>query len=218
MTKRANYIKILIFALCLVLVTASSVSVTFAKYTSTATGSNVARVAAWDIKAGSSASNALNIAGNMPPFKLFETVYDTVQPDSEPVTDEDVKDERIAPGTKGAFELYVRNDSEVTAEYTIQFAIDNPGNVPIIFSFDESLPTNQWYTSIEELNESVADSGTKRLINAPLEMGRDDTITIYWQWLYEQADVESGDLADTQNGVNATKITLTATLTATQVN
>ena len=218
MTKRINFLKLLVIIVCLILVTASSVSATFAKYTSKATGSDTARVAAWDIKAGSNASNALNIAGNNPPFSLFESVYDTEQPGSTPVADEDVKEERIAPGTKGEFDIYVRNDSEVTAEYTVRFSLDNPGNVPLLFSFDESLPDAEWFDSIEELNEAVTVTGVKYLVNVPLEMGNESTQKIYWKWLYEQSDVAAGDAADTQNGINTSQVKISATLTATQVN
>ena len=188
------------------------------KYTSTASGSDVARVAAWNVKAGSSAEKALNIAGNNPPFSLFETVYDTAAPGNIPVADEDVADERIAPGTTGAFELYVRNDSEVTSEYTIVFSIYNPGNVPLLFSFDDTLPDSEWYDSIEALNASVTESGVNYLINVPLEMGRDSAHTVYWKWLFEQSNVTEGDLADTQNGISAPEVKISATLTASQVN
>ena len=218
MTKRISFAKLSLIIICLILVTASSVSATFAKYTSTTVGSDVARVASWDIKAGSSNSDALNIAGNNPPFKLFDTVYDTVQQGSTPEADSDVMEERIAPGTRGAFELYVRNDSEVTAEYTIQFTLDNPGNVPLLFSFDKDLADSEWFDSIDELNNAVTETSVSVLKNVPLEMTAEDTVTVYWKWLYEQSDVEAGDLADTINGINAPEVKITATLVASQVN
>ena len=218
MAKKLNFPKLILILLCLILVTASALSATFAKYVSTASGSDVARVAAWDIKAGSNSTNAVNISGNNPPFSLFDYVYDTVQEGETPVADSDVKEDKVAPGTKGAFELYVRNDSEVTAKYTLQFSIDNPGNVPLLFSFDESLDDSDWFDSIDELNNATADSGVKRLIDVSLEMGADSTVTVYWKWLFEQDNVTEGDLADTGNGITTPNVKVTATLTATQVN
>ena len=178
-----------------VLMTTCAISGTFAKYTSTQTSSDTARVAKWDIKLnGKSITEAFE-------FDLFKTVKDS---DNSDETDIKVNDGTIiAPGTQGSFEIVLKNDSEVTAEYVIDYTVTNANNIPVVFSLDGST----WKSNINELDVTtpvtIAIGAT-----AP-------TITVYWMWAFNGGD----DAADTTLGLGGTAtITVEAKVTVTQVN
>ncbi len=102
---------ILAVLVMLVVVTAYSVSGTYARYTSTFTGSaSTATVAKWAIELNDSTEQTFN-------FDLFKTIKD-----SNGSEETDVAAGLIAPGTKGEFTIKLANKSEVNAEYTIDFA------------------------------------------------------------------------------------------------
>lgn len=205
--------KIMKFASFILLITVIALILaagTYAKYTSTATGSDTAVVAKWDIKAGRNGSNLLSIKDGTVTFDLFETIND----EATDVAETDVTSGKIAPGTKGEFELVIKNDSELTAQYAIDFTVTKGASVSdanILFSTDEG---NTWDDEIVVL----ASNDTKLAMN-----GGSDTVKVMWKWAYETTD---GDVTDTKVGTNATvateeaakTITVQATLTATQVD
>lgn len=196
------------------LLSTCAISSTFAKYTSESTGTATARVAKWDILFGEG-ETTMNKTFT---FDLYSTLYDTTASNEE--TDvkkgDDVK--RIAPGTQGSFAVKITNNSEVTAKYTVSFAIgytvdtantETVKNVtiPLQFSKDGS----DWKTSIADLNITNTDA-----VN--LAMGGNDTYTVYWKWDYEDATDSSRDENDTILGKAGAEIQITATVTATQVD
>ncbi len=182
------------------LVSLTLVSSTWAKYTSTATGSDQARVAKWawqfngtDIDLASAKSVT---------FNLFNNVADTS--DADETDDENVKNGNgdeviIAPGTKGEFSFSVTNASEVTGLYDISFTCTNAGNVPLEFSLDGT----NWKSDITQLDftaETVAAGNTSTAAK------------LYWRWDFD------GD--DTQLGIKASldTVTVTATVSMEQVD
>ena len=178
-----------------VLMTTCAISGTFAKYTSTQTDSDTARVAKWDIKLnGKSITEAFD-------FDLFKTIIDTkdgaAEGDMAPI-DGTV----IAPGTKGSFDIVLKNDSEVTAEYVIDYTVTNANNIPVVFSLDGST----WKSDINELDVKTP-VGIAIGATAP-------TITVYWMWAFE-----GDNAADTTLGLAGTAtITVEAKVTVTQVD
>ena len=179
-----------------VLMTTCAISGTFAKYTSTATGSDSARVALWDVQL-----NGTTINSNTFTFDLFKTIIDTkndaAEGDISPV-DGTV----IAPGTKGSFDIVLKNASEVTAEYVIDYTVTNANNIPVVFSLDGST----WKSDINELDVTTP-VGIAIGATAP-------TITVYWMWAFE-----GDNAADTALGIDGTAtITVEAKVTVTQVD
>jgi len=151
-----------------VLLTTCVISGTFAKYVSEAEGSDIARVAKFDVN---------TTAGN---FNIFEVgqIYDTYgDPDyTVKENDEDVKDAAVgedgivAPGTWGEFSFVVEDKSEVTVAYAINYEVDEAG-VPLEWSVDNGLT---WTNDLADVTGTV---------------GANDTLTenvrVMWRWAFE---------------------------------
>ena len=171
---------------------------TFAKYTSSATGTDSATVAKWSFKVGEK-----DIATNDTfTFDLFNTIKDSNGTDNE--TDMSSNDGSIiAPGTQGSFDLVLTNASQVTAQYAIDYTVTNTGNIPVQFSVDGG--TN-W---TNDLADVAASDSTKLAANSGTT-----TITVQWKWVFD-----GNDANDTALGSAATAtLTVAAAVTATQVD
>lgn len=211
MTKNRS-MRIAILVLALALLTSCFVGSTFAKYTSSAKGSSTATVAKWDIKLN---GNQFAVENPTFTFNLFETINDT----GNTADEEDVANQRIAPGTAGSFNFSVKNDSEVDAVYAVDFEVTNASNVPLEYSLDGSA----WTKDITTLEAALT---------AELAGGSDAVAkTIQWRWVYEVADngetddVDEkavNDKADTTLGIAgqtaAPTVVVSATLSVTQVD
>jgi len=109
----------------------------------------------------------------------------------------DLFDELIAPGSSGQYSFDIYNDSDVNAKYTIEFIETNVSNIPIQYSLDGIA----WADSMESLNKSS-------ISNVSLIMQTNSSKTLYWRWL-----------EDSENSfLESTSITVSATVTVTQVN
>ena len=207
--------KIAMVLLATVMITSCAVSGTFAKYTSTATGSSTARIATWDFKVGGT-----KVSTNELTFNLFNTVYDTYG--SAATNDANVSDGNtpavIAPGTWGYFDIVLKNDSEVTAKYAITFSHSKTNassglNIKYLISTGNTLPTsNGWASNIATLN-IVASNSTV------MAMGASNTIRVFWKWDFSNGDnVNETTLGEAAGGSSVPSIRVTATVTATQVD
>ena len=173
---------------------------TFAKYTSSATGTDSTTVAKWDIRV-----NGSEIAtSNRFTFDLFQTITDSDLSSAE--TDIAPADGSIiAPGTSGKFSIAIQNLSQVNAKYTIDYTVTNTSNIPVEFSTDGS----NWTTDINQLDKTDVQIG----------LGTDTTVTVQWRWRFEAANVTAGDILDTGLGNNGTAtLAVSANVTATQVD
>lgn len=204
-----------------VVMTAYSVSGTYAKYTSTFTGSDSARVAKWAFKINDKAATTNTVT-----FDLFKTINDSdgsaendvkkgvLAPDAP---EGSVAEKIIAPGTSGSFDIKLQNDSEVNAKYSISLSADTT-DIPLEFSVGNGV----WEKDLSKLK---IDS---KAINMS---GGNATETIQWRWVFEKTTTTSvdgvdktvvdaeNDKKDTDLGIDGTKtITVTATITATQVD
>ena len=168
---------------------------TFAKYTSSATGTDTATVAAWDIKVGGT-----NIATNDTfTFDLFDTIKDSNGTDNE--TDMNPVDGTIiAPGTSGNFAIVIKNDSQVNATYAIDFTVTNTNNIPVQFSLDGSV----WNTDLNALDVPAT----------AINMGATATVNVQWKWAFD-----GDDNVDTALGAAHTAtLKVDAKVIATQVD
>ena len=200
MTKNRS-IKIAVLVLALALITSCFVGTTFAKYTSTATGTASVEIAKWAVKVG---GTNLATYTNDVPFNLFDTINDTKDSNDE----EDVRDDMIAPGTKGAFSFTVENDSDVVATISVAISKTSGPDVPIAWTLGGVACTN-----LDDLNTKIAaalaDAGEIDADAVTLEIG--------WSWAYEIAE-NASDVSDTAIGVTGGTLAYLATITATQVD
>lgn len=218
--KKNKMMRIASVLLVAVLLSTCVISGTFAKYTSTSSGSDTARVARWSILVE---GTEIGVAGNTTvAFDLFKTVKDTAGNTENDVA---VKDgaQIIAPGTSGSFTIDIVNDSEVNAKYTITLAETNTGNIPLQYSVDGE----NWVDSIAELSMTA-------LTNVAIAMKNDgdtdtDSQTVYWRWVFNDTDTAVTDgsahagqtnVTDTALGNAGTlaEVTITATIVVEQVD
>ena len=178
--KRNKFFMLGIVTVLVAVLSLTFVSNTFAKYTSTVTGSDTATVAkwAWEYDGGTLALN------NNVTFDLLETRYDSNGSSAE----SDVKDGLIAPGTSGKFELSFTNKSEVTGQFTIEFE-----STETVEQIRYSLDGSSWVENIADLNEEAAITAKKVDMNATV------SVTIYWEWRFEVDDATNG--IDTTDGL-----------------
>ena len=170
---------------------------TFAKYTSSATGTDSATVAKWSFKVGETDIATTNTFA----FDLFQTIKDSNGTDAENDMSP-VDGTIIAPGTRGSFDIVIKNDSQVNATYAIDYTVTNTNSIPVKFSVDGT----NWFDDINYLDvRSVA-----------INMGATATVTVQWMWEFERTD---GDNQDTNLGSAASAtLEVKAAVTATQVD
>ena len=199
--------KMISITLLLVMIALVLVSGTYAKYTSSATGSSDSvRVAKWTFKVG----DADITTSNTFTFDLFKTIND-----ANGSTETDVAsskgDKVIAPGTSGSFDIVLTNASEVSAKYGIKYTVTNENKIPVQFSTDGAT----WSKSLTDV--AASDTDTKLAANNGTK-----TITVQWKWAYEdtnestKAESEAKDLELGKAGTAT--ISVSAEVTATQID
>ena len=210
--KKKNYNSIKIFAILLLLVMLVLMLIvgTYAKYTTEIEGSDSSVVAkwAWQINDTDVSKSDTEFS-----FNLFDTIKDT-----DGNNETDVKTTKIAPGTKGGFEIKVENLSEVNANYNLTLKETKGQDVSdakIEYSIIGTDEAKDWTTDINTFNL------TNTLLN--METGS-KTLTVYWRWAYspsvaqDDADTTVGfAAANSVSDVNKT-ITIEAKLNFTQVD
>ena len=234
--KKTKFMRAALLLLVLTLITSCFVGGTFAKYTTSANGTDTARVAKWGFKAD---ENSIVLTD------LFKNVYKTG--DAENVkSNVDV----IAPGTEGSVEFGFAYDTTsngaVAPEvaYTFGVKAEMAGNYAAL----DSNPNFKWtlkagnaesateyntvaalLKAINKLSGATDDSGTKTYQpgELPAAFGTADAnakCTVGWKWAFETATGDgqpaAQDKTDTDMG-NATdlaNVTLKITITATQID
>lgn len=192
-----------IFVVTLVLLTVISmgnVAGTYAKYTSTFTGTtDTATVAKWAFEINDQA------ATNTFTFDLFKTINEA----DGTTTEGDVAATKIAPGTGGKFSIKLANKSEVNAKYSVAYTITNEAGIPVEFSIDKGAT---WTTGLTNVSATA------------INQNANTTIEIQWRWAFEGKDSANytstqTDTTDTDLGKAASaSITVKADITATQVD
>lgn len=172
---------------------------TFAKYTSSATGTDSATVAKWSFKVGETDIATTDTFT----FDLFKTIKDSDGINNETEMNP-VDGSIIAPGTQGSFDLVLKNESQVTAQYAIDYTVTNNNDIPVKFSVDGGT------TWANDLADVAASDSTKLAANSGTT-----TIKVQWKWDFNGSD----DSFDTALGIGGNAVlTVKAEVTATQVD
>lgn len=218
--KKNRMMRLASILLVCVLLSTSVISGTFAKYISTASASDTARVAKWEILYTNGENESVDITGTNETivFDLFNTVKEADTFTSET----DVKDGNtttiIAPGTGGSFKMKVENKSEVTAKYNIVLTESNDNAIYIQYSLDK----NTWYDDFDAINGNTTEM---KDVTLDMETGSKE-ITVYWRWCFEGttngAHKGQNDASDTLLGAmaqdTAPTVTVSASITVEQVD
>jgi len=222
-------LRVMFLALAFTLISTCLLGSTLAKYTTSLTGTDTARVAKW----GFSGTNITDI---------FATSYNgTVVKD--PTALDSYK--RVAPGIDGSFGFTVASGkSEVTTALTFSLSETNNDNIPIVYEYN-----GKYYSSILSGTANLKKHGESGFTAVTIEAGGIAALatvldtayanippntdysslsgqTLSWFWAFEQdatgttgTDISGRDTLDTTMGKAATAlVTLNATLTAVQVD
>lgn len=176
------------------------VSGTWAKYTSTVSGADNAKVAKWEWKVSDLEVKQGMTSTNFK-FDLFNTIKDTAGADET-----DVKENLIAPGTSGEFSFNIANLSEVNAKYYITFEVTQDATapkVPLKFKLNDAA---DWSDKLTGIAEGDA-------VSIAMETGT-GSVKVQWQWAFEGGD----DATDTTIGFAAPNVIVNATLVMVQVD
>ena len=195
--KKNNVMRIASALLVAVLLTTCAISGTFAKYTTTASGSSTARVAKWGFGTGDFT------------FDLFDGTYENVATDAESAV--------IAPGTSDSTTIvFDASGNAATTEvaYTFTAYLEITGNAALIDQMQWSLDGTT-YKSAEEIEQDFAALFNEETVHQPGTEPVEGDITIYWKWPFSNGAEE--DTQDTQIGANGAEVTVTIGYTATQV-
>jgi len=214
-------LRLTILALLITIIAVALVSGTFAKYTTTVSGTDTATVAKWSVEL-----NGTDVTkSNSTTFDLFGKtgVYDLagvtntedLSSATATIDDEVIKSgKKVAPGTWGKVSFAVANKSEVAADYAV--TIDTlTTTLPLKFSIDGK----DWKTVSEIKTAMGATEGNKySLGGGTLAIGSTTPTTgevdLYWKW-----DFNVADDTDTALGAEGTATcTITAGVTFTQVD
>ena len=159
--KDNKLVKVFLIALLIVMVGLILVSGTYAKYTTTFTGSDTATVAKFKV----SSNTTTNV------FDLFKTAKEV----DGTTADVDVANGKVAPGTGGKFDIQLTNDSEVKVHYTLDLKETNTENVPIEYSLDGiTYVTAENFASVSAADLAIGSTT--------------QTVSVYWRWAFEGKD------------------------------
>ena len=159
--KDNKLVKVFLIALLIVMVGLILVSGTYAKYTTTFTGSDTATVAKFKVSSNTTAET----------FDLFKTAKEV----DGTTADAEVVNGKVAPGTGGKFDIQLTNDSEVKVHYAISLKETNESNIPIEYSLDgTTYVTAANFASISAADLAIGSTTQK--------------VSVYWRWAFEGKD------------------------------
>ena len=226
--KKNRMMRLASILLVLVLMTSSVVGGTFAKYTTSASGSASARVAKWgvdiDIVSGSSFATQ---------YKTHDTDYSgalSVQASTKvvaPGTSSDDVDGNVTFAISGTPEVAVNVDVVFNANKEIKLAAgDYLDGTTANAKNDTFTLTEEYYPvkfTLTKDGTTVVDNGTLKAVEQALTSNSycapgtmlDATYTLTWAWAFEQ-----NNQADTYlgNEANAQEFAFDLTITVTQVD
>jgi hypothetical protein len=189
-------LKIAVVLLIMTMITGILVSNTVAKYTTSFTGSDTARVAKFSVSATGITTGSV---------ALFATSYGST------AVVNGGTDKVIAPGTTGSIIIKFTNNSEVPVALSgVTLSETNADSIPIVYSVDGT----NYYAAGPNLNAALSAA----LGTATIAVGASSSsVNLNWKWVF-YVDA-AGDTADTAFGVDTTPATVTTTIavTASQV-
>lgn len=177
--KDNKLVKIFLISLLMVMIGLILVSGTYAKYTSSFTGSDTATVAKFRVSSNATAEK----------FDLFKTAKEV----DGTTTDADVVNGKIAPGTGGKFDIQLTNDSDVKVNYAISLKETNALNVPIEYSLDGT-------TYVTAANFASVATGDLAIGSTTQQT---KTVSVYWRWAFEGKDSTNFTTTQTDTTDNA---------------
>jgi len=192
--KKSNIKKFTILGASIVLLSGSILlGGSLAKYITQVEGGGNADIAKWNF-------NVTSDGETLSTIKLTDSIH------------QNVRSEKIAPGTNGSFEIELdASSAEVSLDYKIEFL--NEQNKPTNLKFSYEGTTTNNLKDLENLlkGEFLVDDTNKNKV-----------LTINWEWPFEtgttEDEIKANDETDTTEGKTANSYTFDIQVTATQKN
>ena len=216
------------FLLVAVLLTTSVISGTFAKYVTTATGSDSARVAKWGVTI---TANGTTFADA---YATHDGAHVTAFANSV-ITSGSTGDAIVAPGTSGNMaSMTLSGTPEVAVKVTYEADLVLSGNwtvdggafyCPLKFNVEGTVVDSAGCADAAEFEDKVENliNGWTKVYAAKTDLSSvaDDSVSVYWEWPFSTS--EANDVKDTFLGGqaaagNPATVTLTIKTTVTQVD
>lgn len=207
--KKNLWFKLGLFCTALVLVATCFISTAWAKYTSTATLTDSARVASFVVK-----NQGNKFSSETQNLQLFDTTLEHIyKTEGKNVNAQKL----IAPGSNGKKTISVSSNSEVDVKFEFSGNDTNNNNIPLVFTIEND-DSGKTYTTFIAAVQAAFGNDENRTIKA--SNGQNETVlshTICWEWKYVNSN-DTNDTNDTALGVKGTATyEVTLTLVATQV-
>ncbi len=217
--KKNKMMRIASVLLIAVLMTTCVISGTFAKYVTTGTANDTARVAKWGVNIEGTVSGTDASKGTL--NSAFVTSYNGVDPNASTVTVQSTVDV-VAPGTSGTFSSFsVTGTPEVMVEVKYVATVDisddwtSDGTTfycPIAIKVGENVVTTSAKTAgeYERAVKEAIDALTATYAPGTNLTAVNDDISISWEWAFG-----TNDAGDTYLGNLATAPTISISIEAT---
>jgi len=210
-------LRLTILALLITIIAVALVSGTFAKYTTSVSGTDTASIAKWQVKLNDTDVTTQTEAITLDLFQETEGVYDLatvanandLSTETGSVDTDVIKGAKVAPGTWGKISFKLENLSEVTASYAVR--IDElTTTLPLKFSVD-----GKTWKKASDIMTDINSNGKYSFSEATLAVGSAaTTANLFWKWDFDEA----GN-TDTALGAAASAVcNITAGVTFTQVD
>lgn len=185
---KSNFVaRLSVLTIALTLVTTSLIGGTLAKYTTEVTGDGSATVAKWSFEAHDESGATFAV-----------TLTDTA--------DTNVTSGKIAPGSKGSFNIEIdATGSETALDYTIEFT-----------NFKNKIDNLKFYSDATRTVDTEIDLTNTKAFDGSIALAESNkkvTKTVYWEW---KDGVNNA--SDTDAGKAPTEMTFDIKVTGTQKN
>lgn len=222
--KKTKFMRAALLLLVLTLITSCFVGGTFAKYTTSTTGNDSARVAYWGFDQDASTT-----------IDLFDTTYTSDNGDTVKSSN---TDNVIAPGTSktstfafGYTNNTAKNITKPEVKYNFKVDVTTTGTTTKL----DNNPSFKWtlqkkgtdaaseYQKLDQLVAAIKALSGKASGSKDYEAGTlpdnfasaDDVYTIGWEWAFDGNDTADTELGNMQNLEN---VEIAITITATQID
>ena len=192
--------KVVLIALLIAMIGLIVIAGSYARYTTTISGTDTATVAKFKVGSNTTSST----------FDLFTTA---VKEADGSTADTDVAEGKIAPGTGGKFKVDLTNDSDVTVDYTLSLKeTSNTSNIPVEYSLDgTTYVTAAKFAELASSKGKLAIGSTKQTTVS---------VTVYWRWAIDGSastnyTTAQTNTTDTALGQATTAPTLTVEVSST---
>lgn len=212
-TKKNSYAARLgVLALALTLVTTCMLGGTLAKYATTVSATGTATVAKFDV----------GVQGNGTEFgTTAQTIRDLFTTNWKPPVTEGVKQDKLAPGVYGYFDIVVENKSEVLVKVSeVTFTAANEKDIPMKFAVTDATIA----TKPDNFSTAITDQGLDKAVEGEFSNSigwntaadaNKKTVRVWWTW---DGTKDSDDTAiGTYGNATAPTYGLTITIEVEQV-